>query len=127
MFAAQELWQELLASWQNTTPVTERRHGHRRRAAIAVTLRPWDESAECAAGPTQEVRVKDVSPRGVAIVHAEPLPYRKVLLTFRAPDGTTASLVARLKWCRFKKSGEYESGGQFLRRIPTPPEPPAAA
>jgi hypothetical protein len=118
VFAAQELWQELLASWQNTVPAAERRQGHRRRAAVTVTR---------VVGPPQEVRVKDVSPRGVAIVHVEPLPYRKVLLTFSNPNGKTTSLVVRLKWCRFKKSGEYESGGQFLRRVPTPPEPPTAA
>lgn len=127
LFAGQELWQELLASWQNSIPATERRQSHRRRAGITVSLRPWDDGAERAIGPTQEVLVKDVSPRGVALVHADPLPYRKVLLTFRTRNGMTASLVVRLTWCRFKKSGEYESGGQFLRRIPTPPEPPTAA
>ena len=48
-------------------------------------------------------------------MHRHPMPHRLVLLTYEAEPGQSTGLVVRLKWCRFKRSDFYQSGGQIVR------------
>jgi hypothetical protein len=43
------------------------------------------------------------------------MPHRLVLVAFESTNDGPVRLVVRLKWCRFKQAGVYESGGQILR------------
>jgi hypothetical protein len=58
---------------------------------------------------------KDLSIHGLSFVHEGALPYRVVNIAFESAETGRIEFVARLKWCRFRRDGLYESGGQFLR------------
>jgi hypothetical protein len=45
------------------------------------------------------------------------MPHRLVLLMFETPEKHQRRLVVRLKWCRFKRTDVYESGGQIVRAL----------
>jgi hypothetical protein len=107
--------QELTATWEVGSPVVERRREQRYPCDLAAALSPVDGKGQSLNAPSIEVRLKDIARHGVGIVHHEPMPHRLVLLTFETADQQTVRLLARLKWCRFKESGVYESGGQIVR------------
>jgi hypothetical protein len=47
------------------------------------------------------------------------LASRRVIVQFPSEDrSTNAGLVASLRWCRFRRDGFYQSGGQFVRAVP---------
>lgn len=56
---------------------------------------------------------KDLSPEGIGLIHTRPLPYRLVRLTL-SDTPEPVWLDVDLSWCRFVKSGHYESGGRLL-------------
>jgi hypothetical protein len=136
-YLGMSLLRELTASWQSASHVVERRREHRFPCNLAALLEPVDGEGQALDGPKLRVRLKDIARHGVGIVHHEPVPYRVVLLSFETADHQTIRLLARLQWCRFKKSGVYESGGQIVRILQAdeslqslctfPDEPPEAA
>jgi hypothetical protein len=109
------LVRELKASWHPLSTVADRRREHRIPCDLAATLVPLDEQGRNLAGESLGVRIKDVSQHGVGVGHAEPMPHRLVLLAFTTTGGEPVRLVVRLKWCRFKRTSGYESGGQMVR------------
>jgi hypothetical protein len=110
------LLQEPTASWQSRSHVVERRREHRFPCDLAALLEPADGQGNILLdGPKLRVRLKDIAHHGVGIVHHEPIPYRLVLMTLETREDQTIRLLARLRWCRFKESGVYESGGQIVR------------
>ena len=113
------LLHELTASWQPTSHVVERRREHRFPCDLPAILAPVDSRGKFQTGPELEVRLKDISRHGVGIMHSAPMPHRLVLLTVETVENQTVQLLARLKWCRFKRSGVYESGGQIVRVLDT--------
>ncbi len=109
------LLQELTASWQSRSHVVERRREHRFPCDLAALLEPVDgQGMVLLDSPQLQVRLKDIAHHGVGIVHQEPIAYRLVLLTIETGEQTVRLLV-RLRWCRFKETGVYESGGQIVR------------
>lgn len=109
------LVRELKASWHPLSSVGDRRREHRIPCDLAATLIPLDEQGQSIAGDILRVRIKDVSQHGVGVGHAEPMPHRLVLLAFTTAGGEPVRLVVRLKWCRFKRTSGYVSGGQMVR------------
>lgn len=105
---------DLLSSWHNGRALWERRRGHRRSLEMTIQLQPLDEQTEQPCGQAVVVQTRDISAAGFSFLHAEPLAFRKVLAEFTRPDGQVARLVTRLTWCRYRKPGQYESGGRFL-------------
>lgn len=104
---------EWLASWRGRT-------GCDRRACVRVAanepmdLVPLsDESAE-PMGMPERVICCDISDHGLRIRHRGPLVFRTVGLSF---PGNELQFVTRLKWCRFTRDGQYESGGMFVKVI----------
>jgi hypothetical protein len=59
----------------------------------------------------------DLSLGGLSFEHDVPLPHRFVALSFPMEPRLTRAIVAQLTWCRFTRSGLYDSGGRFLRTI----------
>ncbi len=60
---------------------------------------------------------KEISHTGLGFFHTVPLPYQHAVL--RISEGIDAHLLFRFRWCRFLRDGWYQSGGQFLRLLPS--------
>lgn len=114
------LVQSLVASWQSCGPVLERRRWHRVAFDGVLGVTALDEREATPNGPMQTVRGRDISLSGVAFTHAQPIPNRIVAVTFWDESGQAESIVTELNWCRFTRSGNYQSGGKFLRVIELP-------
>jgi hypothetical protein len=108
---------ELTASWQSGSTVGERRREHRYPCNLPALLVPLDSQGLSVASVPLEVRIKDISKSGIGISHPDPMPHRLVLLTFETPEKKQRRLIVRLKWCRFKGTDVYESGGQIVRAL----------
>ena len=106
---------ELTASWHPISTVADRRPGHRLPCNFLADLVPLDEQGRVPGVASLEVQVTDLSQRGIGIMHPQPMPHRLVLLTYADEAGQSTRLIVRLKWCRFKRSDFYQSGGQIVR------------
>ena len=116
----QALLRELTASWLPESTVVNRRDSHRVPCEIAAVLLPVDtldryDQEQVDRTDPFEVLIANLSKCGVGLVHRQPLPHRLVQIEYELASGANARLLVRLKWCRFKGTGCYESGGQILR------------
>ncbi len=109
------LLRELTASWHPPSTVAERRREHRLPCDLPAVLVPLDDDGKSLAGVPLDVRMKDISQHGLRIAHPEPMPHRLVLLAFETAESGTTRVMVRLKWCRFKRTDVYESGGAIVR------------
>lgn len=110
---------ELAASWHDRRKLVLPRRWHRAKYESSIALTPIDEHTFEPRGEAFLCEGRNISPGGVAFVHAQPLPHRLVAITFPARDGRAlACLATRLNWCRFTRHGMYHSGGKFLRPLP---------
>jgi hypothetical protein len=127
----QALLRELTASWLPETTVVNRRDSHRIPCEIAAVLLPVDDRDQVDRTDPLAVLIANLSKCGVGIVHRQPLPHRVAQIEYELASGKFARLLVRLKWCRFKGTDCYESGGQILRVLhdpmPSPGAPSAAA
>lgn len=57
---------------------------------------------------------KDITERGIAFYHDQPIPYRRAVLSIDLPDECLVELEVDLLWCRFTSVGWYESGGRLM-------------
>jgi hypothetical protein len=62
---------------------------------------------------------RDISPRGVGLLHDQPLGSRRVLLTFQLLGEQTVSLMVDLKWERYMGDFWFASGGSLVAVAPT--------
>ena len=112
---ATTLLNEVAASWEPRPMAAERRCEHRIHCdvpALLVALADRGQSLDLA---PWRVTIRDLSRSGIGLSHVEPLPHRLVLLAFDTAASEPIRLIARLKWCRFKRTNVYESGGQIIR------------
>ena len=118
----EKLIDALFASWLGALPLVPSRRSHRlpHRQSLAVT--PLDDATLEPTGLTQRVTAWDVSTGGLSFLHQHTLLCRTIAVTFQFEPGEVQSVLTRLKWCRFTRSGHYRSGGQFLRTIAPPPD-----
>lgn len=100
-----------------------------RRRDVRVAI-PWLLSvAPLNAEPSGEVLTavgKDLSRHGIGFFHSQPLPHRRVVLTFEDARLERLSVEVELNRCRFSNLGWYESGGRLLR-LAEPPAPHSLA
>ena len=113
---------QLLASWQHSTQLLQRRRWHRVKFDRQIELIPLDDVTEELTGDPRRVTGKDLSLHGVSFVHCQPLPFHKVALAFELPEGVSDLVIVKLGWCRFLRNGTYQSGGKFLRQLTGLPE-----
>lgn len=75
---------------------------------------------------TQSIVVvgKHISEAGLGFYHVQPLVDRRMIASFETSCGQRIAFLIDIHWCRFTKEGWYESGGRFLRTLPSPEEPP---
>jgi hypothetical protein len=108
---------DLPASWSESTRVADRRAELRFLCDSRARLMPLDENCTTERGPSVPIVLTDISRNGIGFTHDKPLPYRLVQIAFGDIDGPLPNLVVRLQWCRFQKPGAYESGGRIQRVI----------
>lgn len=104
----------LMASWHSSRQVLHARRWHRFQYRKPIAITALDYNSEAPTGPTLLASGRDISKGGLSFTHFKPLSSRKVAVSFELDDGTHASIVTALKWCRFTLDGFYQSGGQFL-------------
>jgi hypothetical protein len=98
----------------------ERRKENRYPFPFLMHLTPIDADGEPSAGETVVVVGRHLSERGLGFYHPKPLPYRRMIVSLESPNGQWLGFLIDLNWCRFTKQGWYESGGRFLRAVPSP-------
>lgn len=108
---------QLLASWQSSRHLVQRRRWHRVEFQQQIQLTPFDVSNGSTFGESRRVSGRDISRGGISFCHADPLPHSSVLLEFELEEGGIAHFVTRLRWCRFVRQGGYHSGGEFVRQL----------
>lgn len=70
--------------------------------------------------PTRDallVEGRDLSTGGLSFRHAKPLAERFVSVSFPGAGRPNRGLLTELTWCTFTRTGEYLSGGRFLRAL----------
>ncbi|HLA83870.1 MAG TPA: hypothetical protein VJL29_03670 [Thermoguttaceae bacterium] len=111
----------LLASFRPRQARLERRGDQRYPFPYLLQLTPVDEDGTPSGEETVVVVGKHISEEGIGFYHNRPLPYRRMIVSFEAGNGSSFSFLVDLTWCRFTKQGWYESGGRFLEPVETPP------
>jgi hypothetical protein len=114
------LLSRVTASWHGSAHAVQSRRWHRVRCEGSVVLTPLDDATGRPVGERKRATARDVSLGGFSFTHLDPLPFRRVVVTFGVGTEEVASAVLRLSWCRFLSARLYQSGGRFLNVVPTP-------
>jgi hypothetical protein len=120
-----------VASWHSSQCSLHARRWHRIAYDKPLLITPLDavgaRPSECAF----VAQGRDLSLSGLSFSHAQPLASRKVIVEFPAEAGASSEgILAILRWCRFRRDGVYQTGGQFICATPVvlsapPPGGPA--
>jgi hypothetical protein len=105
--------------------LAERRREQRYPFPHLIHLTPVAADGRTPSGESVVVVGKHLSERGLGFYHPKPLPYRRMIASLDAGNGTWLGFLVDLSWCRFTRQGWYESGGRFLRSALSPVEPEA--
>ncbi|MBN2024598.1 MAG: hypothetical protein JW809_17600 [Pirellulales bacterium] len=110
----------LLATLYPRVDQPERRAEQRFPFPYLVHLTPVGEDDLAPVGETVVVVGKHLSERGLGFYHPKPLSFRRMIVSIETGNGGWIGLLIDLTWCRFTRQGWYESGGRFLRGVPSP-------
>lgn len=83
--------------------------------ALAVRARLTPLDAQGRPREQREVRLRELSERGVAFEHPAPLADRRAVMSIDSPLFGSVSAEVNLSWCRYTEGGRYTSGGRFLQ------------
>ena len=118
----------VVASWHSSLGSLHSRRWHRVAYDKPLLITPLDDLTERPSQDAFLVQARDLSLSGLSFCHPRPLASRKVIVQFRGEDpSATEGILAILRWCRFRRDGSYQSGGQFVRAVPCrarPGQPP---
>ncbi len=92
---------ELLLRMYPPGPPVERRHDRRYPYPNLVRLTPAGANGCVPAGPSVTVVGKNLSERGLGFFHTQPLPERRMIVSFDAGNGRWLGLLVDITWCRF--------------------------
>ncbi len=110
----------LLGSLYPSGGVGERRGERRFPYPYRVQLTPVGDDDLTPVGEPLVVVGKHLSERGLGFYHPKPLAYRRVIASLETTNGSRLCFLLDLNWCRFTHHAWYESGGRFLRTVPSP-------
>ena len=97
--------------------------GHERRAharfpyAKLITLVPVDGETLEQVGETMHVVGKNLAVRGIDFFHTAPMPSRFAVVSLEIAPSRWLHLLLKIYWCRFRQSGWYDSGGEFIKAV----------
>jgi hypothetical protein len=72
------------------------------------------------AGPVFAVVGKHLSRSGLGFFHKEPIPHRRMIVSFESRPKQWTAFLIDITWCRFNGFGWYDSGGRLLKVMPSP-------
>jgi hypothetical protein len=107
----------LVASWHSSLASLQSRRWHRAKFDKPLRVTALDDQTEMPAGIPMLVVGHDISLAGLSFIHSQPLAARKVAIAFQIDETTWESVLTVLKWCRFRRDGLYQSGGEFVRTL----------
>jgi hypothetical protein len=110
----------LLGSLYPGGDLVERRGEQRYPYPYLVRLTPVAADGVTAVGESLVVVGKHLSERGLGFYHPRPIAFRRVIASLETTSGARLGFLIDLNWCRFTRQGWYESGGRFLRAVPSP-------
>jgi hypothetical protein len=109
----------VVASWHASFGSLHSRRWHRVAYDRPLLITPLDDVTERPSERAFVAQGRDLSLAGLSFCHPHPLASRKVIVRFRAEDPSAGeAILATLRWCRFRRDGSYQSGGQFVRCVP---------
>ena len=100
--------------------MAERRGEQRYPYPYLIHLTPVATDGVTPVGESLVVVGKHLSERGLGFYHPRPIAYRRVIASLETTGGARMAFLIDLNWCRFTRQGWYESGGRFLRAVPSP-------
>ncbi len=104
-------------SWQKSSQLVNRRKTHRHQYPHPLVVTPVDEFLNGHFDKSFLVQGSNLSKGGLAFQHLQPIAHQNVALTFFHSLAEVFTAKANLKWCRFTRSGIYQSGGEFITPI----------
>ncbi len=106
----------VVASWHSSLASLHSRRWHRVTYEKPLLITPLVDLTERPSEPSFWVHARDLSLAGISFCHPRPLASRKVIIQFPAEDlSAGVGILTMLRWCRFRRDGAYQSGGQFGR------------
>jgi hypothetical protein len=109
----------VVASWHSSFGSLHSRRWHRVAYDKPLLITPLDDLTERPSERAFVAQGRDLSLAGLSFCHPRPLASRKVIVRFRAEDASAGDgILAILRWCRFRRDGSYQSGGQFAGCVP---------
>jgi hypothetical protein len=109
----------VVASWHSSLGSLHSRCWHRVAYEKPLLITPLDDATERPSQRAFIVQGRDLSLSGISFCHPHPLASRKVIVRFGTQEpSAVAGVLAILRWCRFRRDGSYQSGGQFVRCAP---------
>jgi hypothetical protein len=97
----------------------ERRMDKRHLMAMPVLVQPVDEQSN-AVGVPFVAMTRDISPKGIGLVHTEPIERGRLALRMSLAD-EEVNLVAEVEWCR-ALGPFYNVGASFVSKLGEFPE-----
>jgi len=98
----------------------ERRTERRCLMVVPVTAQPVDQQSNAMGAPFAVV-TRDISPKGIGLVHSEPIDQTLLALQMSLA-GEEVNVVADVQWC--KAFGPfYYFGGKFVKKLQSFPQP----
>jgi hypothetical protein len=104
----------VIVSWHTSTASVDLRRCHRVRFEDPMLITPLADDLDIPSDDSFPVTARDISLTGVSFIHEKALASRRVGVSFYLGNGEWESVVTALRWCRFRRDGIYQSGGQFL-------------
>ena len=114
-----QVW-DILARMYPPGKITERRIAQRFPYPHLLYLTPVGNDGLSPAGDSVVVVGKDLSEHGLGFFYQQPLPDRLMIASLELPDSQWTGFLIDITWCRFTQHGWYDSGGRFLRMVPSP-------
>ena len=115
-----QIVEHVVASWHAPSAVAEQRRSHRTSYERPAVITPLDDRTGEPLDQHEIVSGRDISPAGFSFTHLDPLACRRAIVTFAFERDSWDAVMIKLSWCRFTRSGIYQSGGKFLGRIASP-------
>lgn len=113
-----QVW-SVLAGLYPRGGLTERRSAQRFPYPQLLYLTPVGDDSLPNGEPIAVIG-KDLSETGLGFYHVKPLPFRRMIASLQLPHSQWAGILVDVKWTCFTRFGWYNSGGRFLRVVPSP-------
>ena len=110
----------VMGSKQPGIQASERRKEKREAYPYPIYLTPVAKDGTIQIEETVVALGKHLSELGFDFYHREPLPFRRVIVSFEMGSNRFSGMLLDLNWCRFSRHGWYDNGGRFIAAVASP-------